>query len=490
MTRAARSPAVGVLLGSALLAVVLGSRAPRAGAAPPSAPAPVPAPPVRVDDFGHDALDRWKIRNLDASEKSDADAKPAPAQSSEWIELGGASSSDAELSIDAKPVDWRGFDALVVRVGSSAAQPMPMRVMLATGERGALVRRFTVEPGPVRDVVLPLRDFRDTDIPRVGDFGDVRRIVLHLDEAGASDRFPLQFDDLSLRPGTRGPLSCRPTLAQRLAVAFPDGSGVALESEHFVLVTDAEPLKGDDGKRLLARLEEAWLLLTGAFRVPKELPDKAAIYVAATRDGYVELVRRHMKHFLASTRDPASDGFTILRRAFSSYDAKKGWDRPVYVHEATHAALAEALGIASDGNWVQEGMATAVQLRLHPSSARLNRARAFAARAAGEKGPFLPWLDLLSEERPAIPRYAQLSTIFEFLADQHADRLPAIWAAFQSTPGPLNDSRLRPLASVLGLRPQEIEAAWLAWGQSKWQAVPPPASPAPPAGEPAPMGAK
>ncbi len=332
--------------------------------------------------------------------------------------------------------------------------------------------------------MLPLRDFRDEALRAVADFAAVRRLRLQFDAVpgtGVAALPPVRFDAVWLRRGTAGLRSCEPTVADRLAIAFPDGNGVAHEGAHVVLVTDAPALREDDGKRLVARLDAACVLAAATYGLGAGRGAPAVLHVAATREGYLALVARHAAHFGVHVTPPTSDGYTVMRRAFSSFDAAKGWDRPVYVHETAHALLAERAGLACDGNWVHEAFATAVQARVHPNTVTAPYATALGALARGERSPFQPWRDALGDARPALRRYVQLATVMDFLAEVHAAKMPAVWAALHAAKAPFHEVRADGIAQALGTTPSALEAAWLAWARARWpEPLVPPAPPVPP----------
>ncbi|MBL9087886.1 MAG: hypothetical protein JNM10_12185 [Planctomycetia bacterium] len=457
---------------------VAGPRAAHAEDAPPAPAAPAAGAIVVVETFDDTALDRWKLTGVSAAERG---GDGGEARSFE-VRVTGSGDAEIALAFDA-PRDWRGFDALVLRASVASGPARPMRVRLATGAagEGGFVRRFRLAPGGPAETVLPLRDFRDDGRRVVGDFRRVGRLRIGFDPIeGASPEAlpPVRFGAVALRRGGDGERSCEPTPAERLAVAFPGGAGVAHAGTHVLMLTDAPALRGDDGPRLVRRLDAACELAAATYGLDAGRGAPAVLHVAADRDGYLACIARHAQHFAVGIAPPASDGYTVLRRAFSWYDAAKGWDRPVYVHETAHALLVEREGLACDGNWVHEGFATALQARVHPASVTAPWARAFGALARREKSPFQPWDDALSDARPALRRYVQLATIVDFAAAKHRDAMPRAWAAYRGAPGPFHEAKARPLAEAFGTTPEALEAAWLAWGRATWP-EPAPADPAP-----------
>ena len=467
---------------TAALAAALATGARAASAADAPVPAGL-APEVALEEFDGTAADRWRLTGVAFAEHD------AAGDAGTWADVR-ATAPDAELALPfASPQDWRGYEAVVLRVTVPSGPERPLRVRLTTGAagEGGFVRRFRVAPGGPAELVLPLRDFRDDGRRVVGDFGAVGRLRVQFDAMDGGPRAdlpPVRFDAITLRRGAAGARSCEPTTAERLAVAFPDGTGVAHEGTHVLLLTDAPALRGEDGRRLVARLDATVTLAVSTYGLGAGRGAPAVLHVAADRDGYLACVARHAAHFGVKIAPPASDGYTVLRRAFSWYDPAKGWDRPVYVHETAHALLVEREGLSCDGNWVHEAFATAVQARVHPTSVVAPWARAFGALARREQSPFQPWDDALGDARPALRRYVQLATILDFLATTHREAMPKVWAAWRAAPSPFHEGKARPLAEALGTTPAALEAAWLAWGRATW---PEPAEPPkPPTTPPAP----
>ncbi len=463
--------------------------APAPAAPAPAAPAPAPSAPaagtlVVVEEFDDAALDRWTLAGVAAEEHG------AAGDAATWLDIRVKDAREAEVAraFDA-PRDWRGFHALVLRLTVASGPERPMRIRLTTGDagEGGFVRRFRLTPGGPPEIVLPLRDFRDESRRVVGDFRRVGRLRLGFDaiEGAAPDTLPpVRLDAVALRHGADAERACEPTVAERLAVAFPDGQGVAHAGTHVLLLTDAPALRGDDGAKLVARLDAACALAATTYGLGSGRGAPAVLHVAADRDGYLACIARHAAHFGVGIAPPASDGYTVLRRAFSSYDPAKGWDRPVYVHETAHALLVEREGLTCDGNWVHEAFATALQARVHPASVTGPYARAFGGLARREKSPFQPWADALSDARPALRRYVQLATVLDFVAATHRDAMPKVWAAFRGAKAPFHEGKAAPLAEALGTTADALEAAWLAWGRATWPE--PAAPPAPPAAPPTP----
>lgn len=413
------------------------------------------AAPVVLCDFDKgDASDGWQIRSLDVAEVETPQGR--------GLKLSGNSAERSNpVGWMVRPCDvrdWRTFRAFAIRVRVDAKAPVAMRVQaVRTGSGGRLLRRFTVEPGDWRDVVLELKDFRDDTFDQAGSFAQVGSVLLRWDE-GAGD---VTIDDLRLLPGDRGPLSCRMTPEDVQRLAFPQGKSRRLESEHFLLVDNVPAIGDPDAHRLLARLEEGLTVLGDRYGLTGDLGEKVPLVLFATRPEYEAFATRLGEHFGATVSPPKSDGFSVFGMGLGWFDEKQGWDRPVFVHEALHGAIHRLLGVVSNGNWIQEGLASAVQTRLHPDSLdRRKLADSFAKRG----GWLVPWSECLAEQRPGIPRYPQLLSMMDFLAETHRAALPKVWDAVRALREPLHKSAPAAIAKALGTDAAKLEEEWFAWG--------------------------
>jgi len=361
--------------------------------------------------------------------------------------------------------DWRTFRAFAMQVRVDATSAAAMRVIaVGAGGRGRLLRRFTVEPGDWREIVLELKDFRDDGEDQAGSFADVDRVVLRWD-AGRGDA---SIDDLRLLPGDRGEQSCAPTSDDWLHLAFGGTKARRTEGDHFVVLDDVAALTDADAKRIVDRLEEGLKILADRYGVVGELGTKIPLFVFATRTEYEEFIPRLGEHFGATVDAPTADGFGIFGVAMSSWDPKQGWDRSVYVHEAMHAAIHRRLAVASNGNWIQEAPANAVQARIHPDS--LDRARladGFAKRA----GAVEPWAKLFAAPKARMSQYPSLLSVMDFLAETRRESLARIWSAVRALDRPLHVAAPEAIAKTLGVDVAKLEDEWFAWG-AKFYASP------------------
>jgi hypothetical protein len=416
------------------------------------------AEPDVVDDFSGEPLDRWRVEGT-ASEL-DLEAGTS-ASGGRAVQLKGMGEKACTIRRDLAASDWRAIATVSLYVFLDSPTSQPLRLMLGNGRSRVIVRRFDVEPGAWREVTLRLADFRDGTGQLLCDLSKIDHVAIRWDKGEGM----LRVDDLRRSPGSRGTGSSRLTLAERVALAFPNGAGKALEGRRFTLLTDAPALQGKDGEKLIARFDEALQVLLDVFRLPAPAPDTppVPVHVFATREGYQSFVQRLAQSVGAQIPAPKSQGVTLLRLPLA-YQMGQGWDQPVFVEEAMHGALCELLGIASEGNWVQEGLPVAVRARLHPATVKdIDLAAAFAG-----KGSFVPWEQLFEKPTVGSRAHPQLLTIFEFLAAKHADKLPQVWSALVAVEGPLHKAGPDAIAKVLGVPRDDLEKAWLEWGRAKY----------------------
>jgi hypothetical protein len=413
-----------------------------------------PAPAVLCDFDAGEPTDGWTTKGLDVAEIETLRgrglklaAKDAPREGA-FVGL---------IHRESAVADWRTSSAFSMRVRVEAAAPVEMRLLANARGGGRKLRRFVVEPGDWRDVVLPLKDFRDDSDDRCGTFADVERIVLRWDK-GAGE---VSIDDLALLPGERGALSCAMTAEDWRRLAFGDAKARVVESANFVLIDDAAALSDEDAKKLVARFEEGLVVLGERFGVAGAVADEVPFLLFAAREEYEAFPPRLGAHFGAVTSPPKASGLSIFGAAMSSFDPEKGWARAVFVHEAMHGAIQRRLGVTNYGNWVQEGLATGVQAQFDPGVFdRAKLADSFAKRGSWT----VPWSKLFAKGGAPMSSYPQYASIMDFLADKHRDALPEIWDAVRALREPLHSAAPAAIAKAVGVELAALEEEWAGWG--------------------------
>lgn len=361
--------------------------------------------------------------------------------------------------------DWCGYDALTFYAKVKAKSTLHLRILaFSPGGTRAMLRRFTLDAGDWRKVKLPLRGWRENIFDFAGDFRKIIGFTFRWDKGSGE----ITLDDFRLVKGDRKEKSCYPTLEDRMSIAFPTGKGKAIESDHFVLMTNAVRLKGRDGKKLLARFEKAYDILSDRFLLPGKPPYKAPIAIFKKEQQYKDYFPRLGVFVGANISPPQSDGYSVLDVAASTYLSEYGWERRVYVHEAVHVAIRLRTGLRTNGNWIQEGLANAVQLAIYPETAKdVDWAAEFKAFKAG-KGLFLPWPYLLAKKRPSLKNYAQLASMMDFLADRHSAKLVQFWLLLSKADKSVHEDGPRILEEATGKKIAELQAEWMEWGLKKY----------------------
>ena len=421
-------------------------------------------PTVILDFETGEPADGWSIRNLALAEITVPAGKTASGgRALKLISKGERKGSYRGLiQRDISVNDWRAASALSFHARVEANGPIAMRIIgIRKPGPAGLLRRFTLEPGEWREVILPLKDFRENIFDQVCGFDRIDRLLIRWDRGAGA----VSIDDIRLVPGHRGDLSCTPTTADRIAVGFgPDAAKAkTFESKHFVVLTDVGSASKRTVKPLLDRLEQGLEVLRQRYRLDGSFGDKVPLYLFASDAGYRAAVTRIGKHYGAGITPPKAVGYSFFGVGLSVFAPASGWKRPVFLHEAMHGAIHRLLGVASNGNWIQEGLASAVQVTVFPEA--LNR-RKFAAAFHTRKGGWLiPWETMLAKRSVATRNYPQALSFMEFLRDKHGDSLPAVWTALRAVRGPMHKHAMPAIATALGTDPAALEAEWLGWGR-------------------------
>lgn len=292
---------------------------------------------------------------------------------SPWVDLGGVSpvprsrvARGARFDADAGGrIRFRPEDGLpiararraVLDLRAIGSSPAPIRVELelfdeATG--GRLVAPFELHGGPQR-VEIPLQFLR-YDRGRIPKAERVTSWGLRFVDAAVIDfvAFELWRD---------GALAGPELVTEDLVNAFPDPERVRVyERGPFVLLTDAPRL---DAERVLDAID------TMQERTREFLPHMPTptvpvpLLVFADEREYrwfwEGFSARFGMHVVPNRED---EGFTWQGVATAWFSDRYGAVRPTYVHEAHHALLERAYGLAAQRSWLFEGLANLEQLEI------------------------------------------------------------------------------------------------------------------------------
>jgi hypothetical protein len=323
-------------------------------------------------------------------------------------------------------------------------------------------RRFEVRPNqPWQQVVLPLWQWRWGD-EALADWSQVRSLALRVE--GRADA--VDIDDVLLSPGSPA-ASEMPTSRWLLEMAFEGRNHRWTLVEGVLVATDATAqLPAAELDRLARRVGVVRSFLVETFGAAAAQPVNAdapvPLLIYHHRRHYLALFDRLGEHWRVEIVPPDSAGYTVQDIAASTWSRTYGVDRPVFLHEATHALAARYLrllnGVAAH-SWLQEGLANYIQLCTSPESLdRRTYAQNFAKPIAADgSGFFKPLASLLGEQvEPA--NYAQLASLVAFLVEEHPDWLEAMAMAMAA--GASVEAGLVECETDL----PTLEKLWMAWG--------------------------
>ena len=194
------------------------------------------------------------------------------------------------------------------------------------------------------------------------------------------------------------------------------------------------------------------LAATGAAVTRPAATRPVAIAVYARAEDYRALWPRVGRHYGGQLDPVTSAGFSYRAFCATSYGGADEFARvrPVVAHELTHVWLYQRLALVNDGNWLTEGVASAVQLRLFPQS---GDRRLFADAAA--RGRMLPLKRLMDQPRLEPKDYWQAATLWELLAARWPERLAAVVEARNA-----GLSAYRIVADVLQTDAASLQKQW------------------------------
>jgi hypothetical protein len=332
----------------------------------------------------------------------------------------------------------------------SAEKPLTLEFQVYSDQRRAWFwRKVTLDKPDWQTVELPLRYFRYSPGAAL-DWKETHRFAIHFRDAGT-----LSVDGFELVPG-EGPHPAYLSAEELGRFAFGD-EAVHFRGEPFVVVTDEQKL---DGKAVLAALEELETLIERDFPDLPRATRPVLVLVFAEREAYQDFWPKFGERFNSVVPEVASDGYTLLGVAGSSYSDEYGPVRPSYVHEACHALLAQVLGIANQSEWLHEGLANYYQLHWTGQDVHaLMRDRI-------EAGKHVPLEALLNGQSISARDYGQAVLFVEWLVEDPARR-KAFWSAMLEMKERASTD-LAPLAAKhFGKTLAEMEAAWLEWARGQ-----------------------
>ncbi|QDU85832.1 hypothetical protein Pla163_29730 [Planctomycetes bacterium Pla163] len=372
--------------------------------------------------------------------------------------------------------DWSGFEEVSLWIWRSAerAERGPTSIELQVLERpvegrgrARFWRRIDLDHSGWQHFRFDLAHlaWEQTRIPR---WDRVQHVGIHLRDAD-----DLWIDELRVHddPDGAGPYLAADEVAR---IAFGErGSEVGdaeqspvrmLARDGIELFTDAADL---DLERLFARLVDAAALLDPLLPEGGDERRAPRLVVFADDAGYRAFAPRLAEVFGRGADAPSSGGYTLLAIAHGAWDDGYGSDRPTFVHEFVHSYLSCRALLPNRTEWLQEGLATHVQMHMHPQ-AGLDE---LVTNAAAKIADTTLLEEVTSGERIGAHRYWLAMTLVETLMEheRYADRFPALIEAAREA----GSTALGPLLEdVYGSSYDELLVEWRAWCEGAYPVAP------------------
>jgi hypothetical protein len=305
---------------------------------------------------------------------------------------------------------------------------------------------------------LPLAQFRWAAI--LAGWQDTREIGLVVETKVDS----VGIDEIRLLPA-----AAEKPVDQLRRLAFEGRDSRSAEADGVLVATDAtKQIAEADLQRTLGHARRARALIHRTFGDavrPVGPPSQPAVLIFADRPAMAGFWQRMGTQWLVDIEPPTAGGYTVQDIATSNWDAKVGPDRPVYLHEAVHALLAHDVRLFTHHEkhwWVHEAVANYVQLCVYPRSLDGNTLGNGFRDGVADDGFFQPLAKLLVR-RGGDQNYAQLATVFAFLAEKHPDWLPVIGKTLAE------DGTTADALKQCGSSFDQLQAEWLAWGRVRYE---------------------
>lgn len=365
-----------------------------------------------------------------------------------------------------EPRDWNETSAVAVRLRASpgGGQQLVRVRLVASDVRGMPILQHShllAADQSWHDVAVPLWQFRWAD--RAAGWNEVRALRVAIETPFGE----MSIDDIRL-VAADGP---KPTPGERLArFAFAGRAVRIARADGVMLATDVGVALSDDDLRVIlgdmVRARQCVRRLFADALNPVNNDEPITLLVFNDAAGCTDFWRRHGQAWNVHIAPPAWGAYTVQDIATAVFDPATGPRRPTFVHEAIHATLAHDVRIMPGTlphGWMQEGMANYVQLSLHPGSIDAAAYPAAFAAGVGPGSGFVPLKQLVSGPAEG-HRYAQLASLFAYLAERRPKLLP-IWAK-AVVAGTKPEAALEPEKLTI----DQLEAEWVAWGRQRFAA--------------------
>ena len=329
--------------------------------------------------------------------------------------------------------------------GVSKQQPLVFEFQSFAQERKAWRwTKVSINSTGWQTVELPTRYFRHSGSAYLP-WKETRRFAFRFRNAGR-----IELDGIEL---VDAPVDTHPStisLEELSRLAF-GSKGKVHRSGSFAILTDEPRLKPAETFAELNRMLNMFLADFPGAKLPAQ-PIPLLIFSKESR--YRSFWGELAKKFNSQGPVPPSGGYAMLGIAGSFYDPGQGSVRPVYLHEACHALIARTFGIASQGGWLQEGLANYYQLRWGKKDTGVFAQNLLANRR------LVPLGKLLDGSPVGMKNYAQVALFIEWILATRKERLlPAIRGLAKQ-----GSSALAPLAQVhFGQSLASLEREWISW---------------------------
>ena len=329
--------------------------------------------------------------------------------------------------------------------GVSKQQPLVFEFQSFAKERKAWRwTKVSIDSAGWQTVELPTRYFRHSGSAYLP-WKETRRFAFRFRNAG---RIELDGIELLDAPVDTHPSTISLEELDRLAFG---SKGKVHRSGSFAILTDEPRLKP---KETFAELDRMLNMFLADFPGAKLPAQPIPLLIFSKESRYRAFWGELAKKFNSQGPVPQSGGYAMLGIAGSFYDPGQGSVRPVYLHEACHALIARTFGLASQGGWLQEGLANYYQIQWGKKDTGVFAQNLLANRR------LVPLGKLLDGSPVGMKNYAQVALFIEWiLATRKECLLPVIRGLAKQ-----GSSALAPLAQVhFGKSLASLEREWIDW---------------------------
>lgn len=400
------------------------------------------------------------VRPVNAKASLDL-TRPASGERSLRLEPLNAERPTAVRLLLPEGTDFSRFESLVAEIAVTGDEPAVRGRWLAADAEGSVIhqRRLAVPAdGEWHTVTEPLSAWRWAG-DRTGAWSEVRSVTLVIDTPLAA----LYLDDLRLARSDAAAEDVDPIVR----LAFPEDVKIRGQ-DGLIVATDAD-VTASDLQVMSDNLRRARTLIRRLFGDsvrPIGEPQKAYLLIFVD-DGTRRLFFHRLgRHWDVTVAPAQSAGYTVQSIATAIWDPKQGARRPVFLHESVHAAAAYDVRLLTGHpphTWLQEGLASYVQICVYPKSLQQDFYAGEFAKPLGDGGQFVPLAELFAR-RAETRDYAQLASVIAYLAEERIELLRPL------ARGLADGGSVEQVLHAEGTSIDKFQSDWLTWGQEKFTA--------------------